>query len=188
MKTYSTLDKLCNDVSYASLSWLLTILKRFSDTAFSNREYGPLHPMLSCETDQIYSRADCEKSNDQIYSTPVSNKILWISASFKLWYLVVPQLVLEIFKNKTGPLSNNYPVYFKISLVGPLLDTRNYKSPEMASSVFSFLSVCPQAKRSRFLTQEPNFLKICDIGRENIPLVAESGAEKITIIHRAVID
>ena len=75
MKTYNTLDKLCNDVSYASLSWLLTILKRFSDTAFSNREYGPLHPMLSCETDQIYSRADCEKSNDRIYSTPVSNKI-----------------------------------------------------------------------------------------------------------------
>ena len=29
---------------------------------------------------------------------------------------------------------------------------------------------------------------ICDVGRENIPLVAESGAEKITIIHRAVID
>ena len=111
MKTYNTLDKLCNDVSYASLSWLLTILKRFSDTAFSNREYGPLHPMLSCETDQIYSRADCEKSNDQIYSTPVSNKILWISASFKLWYLIVPQLVVETFKNKNGPLSKNHPVY-----------------------------------------------------------------------------
>ena len=76
MKTYNTLDKLCNDVSYASLSWLLTILKRFSDTAFSNREYGPLHPMLSCETDQIYSRADCEKSNDRIYSTTVPNTIL----------------------------------------------------------------------------------------------------------------
>ena len=29
---------------------------------------------------------------------------------------------------------------------------------------------------------------ICDVGRENIPLVAESEAEKITIIHRAVID
>ena len=111
MKTYNTLDKLCNDVSYASLSWLLTILKRFSDTAFSNREYGPLHPMLSCETDQIYSRADCEKSNDQIYSTPVSNKILWISASFKLWYLIIAQLVLEIFKNKNGALSKNHPVY-----------------------------------------------------------------------------
>ena len=24
--------------------------------------------MLSCETDQIYLRADCEKSNDRIYS------------------------------------------------------------------------------------------------------------------------
>ena len=109
MKTYSTLDKLCNDVSYASLSWLLTILKRFSDTAFSNREYGPLHPMLSCETDQIYSRADCEKSNDRIYSTPVSNKILWISASFKLWYLIVPQLVFEIFKNKKRPSLEKSP-------------------------------------------------------------------------------
>jgi len=31
-------------------------------------------------------------------------------------------------------------------------------------------------------------LHICDIGRENIPLVAESEAEKMTIIHRAVID
>ena len=100
MKTYSTLDKLCNDISYASLSWLLTILKRFSDTAFSNREYGPLHPMLSCETDQIYSRANCEKSNDRIYSTPVWNKIPWISASFKLWYLIIPLLILEIFPKK----------------------------------------------------------------------------------------
>ena len=110
MKTYSTLDQLCNDVSYASISWLLTILKWFSDTAFSKREYGPLHTMLSCETDQLYSRAHCEKSNDWICSTLVSNKIRWISASFKLWYLSVPQLVLEIFKNKTGPLSNNHPV------------------------------------------------------------------------------
>ena len=31
-------------------------------------------------------------------------------------------------------------------------------------------------------------LTICDVGRENIPLVAERGAEKIMIIHRAVID
>ena len=28
--------------------------------------------MLSCETDQIYSRADYEKSDDRIYPTPVS--------------------------------------------------------------------------------------------------------------------
>jgi len=111
MKTYSTLDKLCNDVSYASPSWLLTIPKRFSDTAPSNREYGPLHPMLSCKTDQLYSRANCEKSNDRIRSTPVSNKIRRISASPKPWYPIAPQLVLEILKNKTGPLSNNHPVY-----------------------------------------------------------------------------
>ena len=55
-------------------------------------------------------------------------------------------------------------LYFKISLIGPLLQTRNYKSPEMASSIFAFLSVCPQAKRSQFLTQEPNFLKIWSLG------------------------
>jgi len=29
-------------------------------------------------------------------------------------------------------------------------------------------------------------LQICDVGRENIPLVAESEAEKIAIIHRSV--
>ena len=117
MKTYSALDKLCNDVSYASLSWLLTILKRFSDTAFSNREYGPLHPMLSCETDQIYSRADCEKSNDRIYSTLVPNQILWISASFKLWYMIVSLLVMELFKKKDRPVSNNHHVYGKYATV-----------------------------------------------------------------------
>ena len=113
MKTYNTLDKLCNDVSYASLSWLLTILKRFSDTAFSNREYGPLHPMLSCETDQIYSRADCEKSNNQIFSSLVSNKFSWISASFKLWYMIVSLLVMELFKKKDRPVSNNHPVQYR---------------------------------------------------------------------------
>ena len=55
--------------------------------------------MLKCsrfmhviEPDQIYSRADCEKSNDRIYPgtkrSPclVPNKILWMSASFKLCY------------------------------------------------------------------------------------------------------
>ena len=50
-------------------------------------------------TDQICSRVDCEKSNDRIYSTLVSNKTPGISASLKLWYLIVSQLVLEIFKN-----------------------------------------------------------------------------------------
>ena len=30
-------------------------------------------------------------------------------------------------------------------------------------------------------------LPICEVGRENVPLVAESEAEKITIIHQAVI-
>ena len=58
------------------------------------------------ETDQIYSHADCKKSNDRIYSTPVPNKILWISASFKLCYLIVAQLLLEIFKNKIVPWTN----------------------------------------------------------------------------------
>ena len=60
------------------------------------------------ETDQIYSQADCKKSNERIYSTPVPNKILWISASFKLWYLIVAQLLLEIFKNKTVPWTNTH--------------------------------------------------------------------------------
>ena len=60
------------------------------------------------EIDQICSRAHCEKSNDRIYSTPVPNKILWISASFKLWYLIVAQLLLEIDKNKTVPLLNKH--------------------------------------------------------------------------------
>jgi len=32
------------------------------------------------------------------------------------------------------------------------------------------------------------FHVICDVGRENVPLVAESEAEKITIFHRVVID
>ena len=36
--------------------------------------------------------------------------------------------------------------------------------------------------------QSPKYLPhICDVGRENVPLVAESEAEKITIIHQAVI-
>ena len=54
--------------------------------------------MLQCSP-FMHSRADCEKSNDRIYSTPVSNKTPGISASLKLWYLIVSQLVLEIFKN-----------------------------------------------------------------------------------------
>ena len=98
MNMFGRMFQLWNEVLHDSLSWLLTILKRFSDTAFSNRKYGPLHPMLSSETDHIYSRADCEKSKDRIYSTPVSNKIPLISASFKLWYLIIALLVLEIFK------------------------------------------------------------------------------------------
>ena len=49
--------------------------------------------------EQICSRADCEKSNDRISSTPVSNKTTGISASLKLEHLIVSQLVLEIFKN-----------------------------------------------------------------------------------------
>ena len=35
-------------------------------------------------TDQICSRVDCEKSNDRIYSTLVSNKTPGISTSLKL--------------------------------------------------------------------------------------------------------
>ena len=50
-------------------------------------------------TEQICSRADCEKSNDRISSTPVSNKTTGISASLKLEHLIVSQLILEIFKN-----------------------------------------------------------------------------------------
>ena len=30
--------------------------------------------------------------------------------------MVIPQLVLEIFKNKIGPLSKNHPVYFEINI------------------------------------------------------------------------
>ena len=33
-----------------------------------------------------------------------------ISTIFKIWYLTITQLVLEIFKNKTVSLSNNHPV------------------------------------------------------------------------------
>ena len=62
------------------------------------------------ETDQIYSKADCEKSNGQILSQQVSNKILRISASFELWDLIVAHLVLELFKNKIRPVSKNQPV------------------------------------------------------------------------------
>ena len=54
------------------------------------------------ETDQIYDKADCVK---------VSNKILRISASFELWYIIVAHLVLELFKNKIRPVSKNHPVY-----------------------------------------------------------------------------
>ena len=67
-----------------------------------------VHFYAFSETNQIYSQADCKKSDDRIYSTPVPNKILWISASFKLWYLIVAQLLLEIFKNKTVPLLNKH--------------------------------------------------------------------------------
>ena len=62
------------------------------------------------ETDQICSRADCEKSNDRIYSTPGSNKTPGISASLKLQYVIVSQLVLQIFKSfmKNQTLKNVY--------------------------------------------------------------------------------
>ena len=62
------------------------------------------------ETDQICCRADCEKSNNQIFSSLVSNKFSWISASFKLWYMIVSLLVMELFKKKDRPVSNNHPV------------------------------------------------------------------------------
>ena len=48
-----------------------------------------------------------------------------------------------------------------------------YADPDIFLSILLFIS--------------SNYLN-CDVGRENIPLVAESEAEKITIIHRAVID
>ena len=71
----------------------------------------PYHLVLHCETDQLYSRADCEKSNNQIFSSLVSNKSSWISASLKLWYMIVSLLVMELFKKKDRPVSNNHPVY-----------------------------------------------------------------------------
>ena len=74
------------------------------------------------ETDQIYSKADCEKSNGQILSQQVSNKILRISASFELRDLIVAHLVLEIFKNKTRPVSKNHPVLLAATganVIGP---------------------------------------------------------------------
>ena len=37
------------------------------------------------------------------------------SASFKLWYLIITQLVLEILQNKTVSLSNNHPVHATFS-------------------------------------------------------------------------
>ena len=41
------------------------------------------------ETDQIYSKADYEKSNGHILSPQVSNKIPGMSAFFELWDLIV---------------------------------------------------------------------------------------------------
>ena len=46
----------------------------------------------------------------QIFSSQVSNKILRISASFELWYMIVAHLVLELLKNKIRPVSKNHPV------------------------------------------------------------------------------
>ena len=69
------------------------------------------------ETDQIYSRADCEKSSGQILSQQVSNKILRISASFELWALIVAHLGLELFKNKIRPVSKNQPVFTDTDVV-----------------------------------------------------------------------
>ena len=66
------------------------------------------------ETGQIYSRADCKKSNAQIIPSQVSNKIPWISASFELWYIIVTQLLLELIKNKIRPGSKNNPVDLQI--------------------------------------------------------------------------
>ena len=63
------------------------------------------------ETEQIYSRADYKKSNGQILSSQVSNKILEISASFELWYMIVAYLLLELLKNKIRPVSKNHPVH-----------------------------------------------------------------------------
>ena len=85
-------------------------------------------------TDQICSRVDCEKSNDRIYSTLVSNKTPGISASLKLWYLIVSQLVLEIFKNfmKNFTLKKVYflsirtwfhafPIFFQTARISTIL-------------------------------------------------------------------
>ena len=71
----------------------------------------PYHLVLNCETDQICSGTDCKKSKDQIFLSKVSNKFSWIPASFKLGYMIVAQLVLELFRNKDRPLSKNHPVY-----------------------------------------------------------------------------
>ena len=104
-----------NDIVHGMWTWyikavlinLLHLLKRSSFMHFS-------------ETDQIYSRADCKNSNGRILLSQVLNKILNISASFELWYVIVAILVLELLKNKIRPVSKNHPV-FSLNLLHRLL-------------------------------------------------------------------
>ena len=44
------------------------------------------------------------------HPTYVPNKILWISVSFKLQYLIVAQLIAEILKIKPAPILKNHTV------------------------------------------------------------------------------
>jgi len=65
--------------------WLLIIVEIFWYSN-STKKCWNVHVLCTfmqvIELDQIYSRANCKKSNDRNYSTLVPNKILWISASF----------------------------------------------------------------------------------------------------------
>ena len=64
--------------------------------------YGPYTRVFThfSETDQICARADCKKRNGDIFSSQVSNKNPWISASFELWYINVIQFLLSYLKTK----------------------------------------------------------------------------------------
>ena len=50
------------------------------------------------KTDQYYLRTDCEMTSGQILTSPVSNKILRLSASFPLNQSILSFKLFQIFK------------------------------------------------------------------------------------------
>ena len=81
------------------------------------------------ERDQIFARADCIKSNDWIYWTPVSNKIQRISASFKFKYLIVkkpPRVQTITLYIKTEFFSSNESVCLFVYILCNLRGLNSY--------------------------------------------------------------